>query len=406
LNLKDIQQRALGCALILGLSIAILAIAELVLRMVSSDSTGPASNSATTEFHPKYIFSLKPNLAAEFRRAGVNGGDVITWKTNSQSFRGKSLRRDAAMRVIVYGDSNIQARFSHLEHSFPAKLERYLSDLTSKDVEVINAGVRGHGPDQSLIRLSLDSDTVAPDVAVLHVFADNDLGDLLRNRLFGLEDNRLVPRTDALEQFQALDAQARSTDLVSSLLVVHTLRKVVKRVKRSLKSEQRDNQDEYVARLLEVTQREYSAYVEGGPLILEDHYDIDIALYPEWSSSLTKMALLDAVLAEAQRVATSKGFELFVLIQPSMVDLTHNFESLDYEHLSEFPSYDRERLTSIVEAMCARRKMHCLNLYPIFEANDPERLFFRGNNNHWNDAGQDLAARQTASWLFERLPHE
>ena len=51
-------------------------------------------------------------------------------------------------------------------------------------VQVVNAGVAAYGPDQAC--LALEADLAAgldPDLVVLCVFAGNDWGDLLRNKL-------------------------------------------------------------------------------------------------------------------------------------------------------------------------------------------------------------------------------
>lgn len=397
LRLQQIWKAVLTGVLLLGISISVLVSAEFALRLAF-----PAKIDVTTEFHSNLLFFPKPNIEDTFRRSEANGGDIITWKTNGQSFRGYELRTNADIRLVVYGDSNIQAGFSHLENTFPARLESYLNGFSDIDIEVINAGVPGYGPDQSLIRLSLDSDTLQPDIVVFHVFADNDFGDILRNRLFDIEENRLLDRTDALIQFEELE-QRNLKSFASSLLLVRAINKVMKNlVERELDTEQK-RKEHYISGLLDATEKEYAAYIQGGPLLIADHYDIDLALYPNSASSLMKVALLEGVLSEAQRVADSKGIQLLVLIQPSVVDLTRNFAFLDYSFLSTYPSYDRERLATIVEDICVLREIHYLNLFPVFLENQPDNLFFLETDNHWNDAGQNLAARETAQYIYENL---
>jgi hypothetical protein len=62
----------------------------------------------STEFDAKTIFQLKLNIERTFRRANINGSDVVTWKTNGQSFRGNELRANADIRIVVYRGSRCE----------------------------------------------------------------------------------------------------------------------------------------------------------------------------------------------------------------------------------------------------------------------------------------------------------
>ena len=176
------------------------------------------------EFHPQYIYSLKPNYSGKFTRLEVNGGEVRTWKSNRQSYRGNELRVEANFKIVVYGDSNIQAVFSRLEDTYTSKLENYLKRVSGKDVEVINAGVMGYGPDQNLLRLAAEADKLQPDMVIFHVNPANDFGDLLRNRLFDVVGGKLVRRADTISQ-QKKSIVQQSADFAASLLISRAAKK-------------------------------------------------------------------------------------------------------------------------------------------------------------------------------------
>jgi len=108
---------------------------------------------------------------------------------------------------------------------------------------------------------------------------------------------------------------------------------------------------------------------------------------------------MESVLVEAHRVAQSKGLQLLVLIQPSWIDITTNDDVMDYRYLANYSSYDRERLTSIVEDICMRWGIHNINLFKTFSENDANKLYFQNDDNHWNDAGQELAAKEVAGYI-------
>ena len=101
--------------IVLAISISIFACIEVILRTVADE---PEPEAVAYEFNEDYLFALKPNISKEYARAEENGGDVIHWQTNDNSFRGDELRDSGDYRIMVYGDSNIQARFSTNENTF------------------------------------------------------------------------------------------------------------------------------------------------------------------------------------------------------------------------------------------------------------------------------------------------
>lgn len=423
-----LRKRVGESILILVIPLLCLLALELGLRMVFPDKLKHVGNRGERIdhpdyykiSHPEYIFELKPNILKTFTRKEWNGGQTISWRTNKHSFRGNALRNDSEIRIIVYGDSNIQAKFSRLEDTFPVKVEKYLKVLQNKKVEVVNAGVSGFGPDQSLLKLSSQVDIFKPSIIVFHVFADNDYGDLIRNQLFDVIDGTLVRRTNALDRLFVGPLQ-KGREFASSLLITRATRKLLKSIvfwpvesqnnAQAIHSQEKEGgikkephsklkaQAEYVAKLISSTNNEYAAYKQERTPIMTDHYDIDIALDPKSESATTKVTLMELVLVEAYRLAQSKGLPFLVLIQPSWIDITTNDDDLDYRYLAKYSSYDRKRLTSIVEDICIRYGIHHINLFKPFSKNDPNKLYFQKNDNHWNTAGQDLAARKAAEYI-------
>ncbi len=61
--------------------------------------------------------------------------------------------------------------------------------------------------------------------------------------------------------------------------------------------------------------------------------------------------------------------------------------------LAKYLAYEPARLTSLVAELCARNDIPYVDLYAEFTRNDPEQLYFRHRNPHWNAAGQALGAR-------------
>lgn len=391
--------------LICSITAALFVVSEALLRLMFPrkvhEQSSVAPKDPAFEFDKECLILLKPNIQKTFISA-KGAMDNVTWRTNSHSFRGEELDKSADLRIIVYGDSNVQARFSELRYTFSYKLEKYLEDALDENIEVVNAGVVGFGPDQSLIRFSKEVDTYKPDIVILHIFADNDFGDIIRNRLFDLDpEGNLVSTDFTTEPDEQLTGNVKyksdSNAFLSNLFLVKGVRKVIKYIL----PEHRKIVREYTS----ISKAEFKVYEEKSARRFShfaDHYDLDLAIFPENKSSRTKVNLMERVLKRAQYTAKEKGVELIVLIQPSVIDLTENYK-LSYKHLDKYPGYKRSNLTDTVKNLCAANKIYKINLFDAFLMNEPDKLFFEGNNNHWNNLGQDLAARETKLHILKIL---
>jgi hypothetical protein len=392
------------------ISVALLVGGEFLLRAMYPYDVLPASSYDRTvyRFDSEILVALKPNLDSSFKHSDENGGDVIQWSTNSLGFRGGELRPNPDVRVVVYGDSNIQAGFSALRDTFPYRLEQELRALTGKDIEVINGGVVGMGPDQSLLRSERDVVELEPDVVLFHVFADNDFGDLIRNRLFDLDPSGNLVRT---EHERAVDGQlirAYDRSFLSTLLIVRAAEKLWNAVRPRDGTHgvgRIDSGEKLVEYLLEENARQYAVYESSGPgqySHFADLYDADVALHPRSESASAKIRLMDAVLRKASETARSAGALFFVVIQPSPIDVTRN-SVLSYEDLGEYPAYRPDNLSRAVENILARRKIDGFSLFDAFSTQSANDLYFKDGYDYWNDAGQSLAAKLTAERLAPLL---
>jgi len=407
MKIKKIVQDVLTIFLI---SIALVTIVEITLRVITPESTHttkkPDYESLAFTFHEDYLVSLKPNIEKTYIRNKQNGSDKIKWKTNSDAFRGNALKKNPKVRIMVYGDSSIHARFSTLENTFCFKLEQNLNNSGVVGVETINAGIIGFGPDQSLIRFEKEIDKYKPDIVIFHILAENDFGDIIKNRLFELDQSdNLVKTGHKKTRDQTLKKIPTLRKFYYSLFIVKKAGKLANRLKKPKEDTSTGKAEKAIQRYLSLCEKEYAVYKQTMPRKFShfgDHYDMDMVLYPDAESSRIKVKLMDRVLSRAKKTAESKGTDFIVLILPSVIDLTKNF-FISYEDLQKYPVYRPEHLTKAVESICRSNQIKFVNLYDVFRKNDPENLFFNGRNNHWNDAGQDIAAEVMTSYITSNI---
>ncbi len=404
-NLRD-------TGIVVAITLTVVILCEGILRILFPHS-GPADSAY--DFHPDYLMTLKPNVEKTFFGLLANGNTAVRWKTNAEGFRGAPLEENPDLKIMVYGDSNVQARFSSLKDTFSHRLETGLESRLGTNVDVINAGVIGFGPDQSLLKFRKEANVYRPDIVIFHVFADNDFGDLLRNRLFELApDGQLVEtphqRKLLAEEKARLAPDANAISLWSSLYLVQAARNFKKNLawffsKPDSDKENRDKSDEILRYFAEKGAAEYAVYRDRKPRrfsVLADQYDLDVATDMGSESARTKIALMDRVLRHARDFAESRNIKFLVLIQPSSRDLTENL-SPNHSDLAKFSGYGRNNISSAVDKICEVAGIGRINLFGIFMKNDPQTLYFKQADAHWSDAGQALAAEATADYVHREL---
>jgi hypothetical protein len=404
------MHESLKTALLLaGSCLMALLLAELATRVFV-----PVDPSAF-ELDDRVIFRFKPDTWTWFRHAKINGGERILIESNSLGYRGPepNLAPDVT-RVAVYGDSFIHGAFSPLPATYASRLEAALHARGRNDVQVLNAGTSGYGPDQNSLRIEDEIERIQPSAVVLSVYTGNDFGDLMRNKIYRLEGGALALNDYSIApETRKLFARKRELFDEGSLLNHSNL---VRSVKRALSSRQelrargddtpsRFGEPRHTARLIKARHREYRKLVLEGDnriTIGQDGYDADVSVVPDSESAVYKKALMEAVLAHMNDFLAARGIPLLLLIIPSPVDACRGYHA--QVNAEAYPDYRRSGPSEALEAMARRRGIASLNLFPPFHGETCLEFYFPRENDHWNAAGQARAAELSAEALLSLLP--
>ena len=342
----------------------------------------------------RLIFKFIPNRRSSITRTPLNGGETVTHRINSEGFRGDELRpAGEATRVIVYGDSFIHAFYSKDEETFAVRLGTLLADRLGRTVEVVNAGVSSYGPDQISMKMADELPRLRPDLVVVSIFAGNDYGDLLRHKLFRLgADGALVAN------HWKLDPKVRSWFELSQR------ESILKRALRNaLESSGPPPPAITLDFLLQEAEREYRSFViEHDDVVANTHrsyYNADVSLMPKSVSSRYKVTLMRAVLGRMRDVAARSRVPLVLLLIPYPSDVTDHYDGWRVDR-ERFPDYDGRNQIAPLEDMARTLGIPFVSLYDVFRAHDANSLYFHGGDDHWNAAGQQLAADVMAGYLL------
>lgn len=387
-----------GYLSVLGSIALALVIGEIALRALYSPRYF-----APYQLHPDYIYELVPNARREYRHLAVNGGEAYVYRINSDGFRGDELADDTERlcRVVVYGDSFIHGEFSRLKDTFAERLERRLAESSSRQGEVINAGIAGYGPDQNLRRFTDQAETLNPDLVVAAIYAGNDYGDLISNKLYRIGESGQLEANPYKLSSSVQRAMSHSRQ---ELLLRKVIRAAADNWRNSADSLRLDaTPKEKVEQALTQHQDEYREYVEEGDntvvSLTVDPYSADVSLLPQSPSAQYKVKLMSLVLAEYKAIADRHGIRLIGLVIPHPIDVSDGNHETGEVDRAIYPEYDSNRMSETIADVWRSLDVETLNLLPEFRRHGGTSLYLKGGDDHWNNAGQDLAAELLTTYL-------
>lgn len=382
---------------------------ESVLRFVTKEPKGPVKYQS----HPTALATLKPNL----RRKHTAWGDTHYYRTNEASVRDDSPLCQQP-NVLLFGDSNLFARFLPFDETLGEQLENSFDDTICS----VNFGVPGYGPDQSLSRMLYDVDHLGlmPQVVVLHIFADNDYGDLFRNYLFTVDASGKLQVTSRdktdfkLRTMERLQAQyllvRRLRDLAINLGLYQIPANEYLPADIDQPAQPFESDAEvlrYIESMEQVTRSEFEKYREGKYTTwLADVNDFYIALNPESEAARQAEQLLVAIFNAAREKSNALNACFVVLIQPAESDIaeTGAVSHVDLARYSEAYSrhYRPENLTDIAKRAAESSGVDYINLFDLYE-NSTLRTYepfeVDKGDSHWNAAGVRIAAEALRSYI-------
>ncbi len=361
--------RAAGLAaklLALGISALVgLGIAELGVRLLRPQSLSVwAMTDDGLVIHRR---GIRSHVTAHGKR----------FETNAIGMRDRDHPRrkpDGHYRILLFGDSFMEAAQVEFEDSLPHQLERDLSERLDRPVDVVNLAVSGWGTDAQLAYFERHASDYEPDLVLIAMTLHNDVRDNLAEQYHDLESGRLEARPVAtLPLRQALRQR------VQEWLAGHS----------------------HLYQLFVGSLRARGVVEQGRVL---DHHVVAL-LDPDPSPRIERgWALTEALLDRFQERASEQGARMGVLLIPlvyGVIDARLQ-EFLD-EHGLEASRVDVDRPQRVVREWGERRGVPVFDLRPalrdwaVRERSNPYLTL----DGHWNEDGHRVGAAEVARRLAE-----
>lgn len=374
-------------ALLAGVSLLCAVPLELTARRLFPPPPMPGD---MFESHPEVIYWPKPGArtVTTFPPWGFSEAPEIPNRINNLGFRGEDFpteKRPGVLRVLCLGDSYTYGMGVFHEHAYPAQLGSLLeARFPGRAIEVINAGVSGHGPWQARFILQQRGLPLRPDVVVMQTFLANDIGDTL------------------LREGRVLESYHRETFNFARAFLDRTTRAY--RVNRGLRE---------ACALYRV----FEARITGDWAILRAYNDFrwtEEKLRPpvmqpiermwtnepdlcEWYPTLEEgWALMQQDLEGIYRDCKEQGIPLVAFNIPWNIDRRKDERLV--KPSAEY-CYELDKGNRIVEAFLQQQSDAFVPLMAALRAHpDPQALMFRWDG-HFNQDGCRLLAEQVAAHL-------
>jgi len=299
-------------------------------------------------------------------------------RTNALGFRDEPIPKEKAagvFRIVVLGDSFMEALQVSHEDSLPHRLGELLDDLSGRRVEVVNAGVSGWGTADQLVWLRRLGLALEPDLVLVAMTLHNDVSDNLALRHHDLVAGlpRARPRTEMpLLAYAPLELKGW---LASHS---HLYRLITERLRGG---EIQTRAGALASHVTALMRRQPDEQIRQGWQLTRHHLD------------------------EIHEATRASGARMAIFMIPLAVQLDDRvFAEFLASHALDPNEVQLDRPQQVVREWGAAARVPVIDLLPAFQtrvATDP-RLLYIPADGHWNEAGHELAAQTVATALIER----
>jgi len=302
------------------------------------------------------------------------GHDIVTNSAGMRDREHKIEKRANQFRIMVLGDSFMEAKQVNFEDAFSSVLERTLREITHRDIEVINAGVSGWGTDDELTYLIREGVKYKPDLVLVAMTLHNDISDNLMEKFHLFQNGGISERPIEL------------TPAVSFLLL---------KVKEWL------NAHSHLYRLLFRASVMQWAAKEG--VALESHVGSLLRGAPP-DSIKRGWTMTEQLLGKLTRVAHSIGAKVVVVLIPLQAqvssDLMGPFLQANNLRSEEVNLLQPQETMAKITRRIGIPMIDLLSILKTEVASCQCEMHVHGDG-HWNEKGHEIAGRFVAHQLAQ-----
>lgn len=370
------KRHAANTALTIASVAVTLVVVEIFLRHFAPQQEFVPNIRTVYDPHPVIGFTLRPNVKTEF------GFD-----TNQHGMRDYARytkrKPEGVYRIICLGDS-MTFSITGLEDAWPKVMERSFA-TGARNIEVINAGVSGYGPDEEYFYLKDYLLDFEPDLVILGFFVGNDISDSYQHPANTAVDGTLIHIEDARKLTASqISWEKRKREFLNRF---HVARLVINR--------------DYSTLFTALGQRNINLrkYMNRADSRCLNDLDIRAHSSPATFSPVFKIAWANALdwIDKMNRLAAARGVQFAVAVIP-VVEQFDTPEVIAAKNRMR-SGYDWEQPQTALMEESARRGWRTFNPLPAMRGQWDGRALYYCRDPHFNETGNALFAEALKDWL-------
>ena len=323
-----------------------------------------------------------------FEYDGNSGRTVVAF--NSKGLRSKEHvyeKVNDTYRILVLGDSYVEAADVSMEHTFASKLEAQLRKAGCRS-ELINSGVGGYGTDQELLFLRYEGWKYSPDLVLLMFTIDNDVHDnMVKNYCRQTEQGIICQAPDRIGNWRR-GVVATKTFLQTHWHTYSFLQEKTARIR----------QVRLILQWLGL-----SEFKDANEMQQQVPMPLNLFLRDAPTEVTRGWDLTKAIVREVHEEVTGRGVEFAVALIPSNLQLDQDtFRQATQEFNLPFSTLDRTKPNDIMVEFGQKQEIFTIDLLESFLT--AQRNGERVVDGHWNALGHQLVAEQMFEVLGSALP--
>jgi hypothetical protein len=297
----------------------------------------------------------------------------VTASFNSAGMRDREhpvQKPPGVFRILVLGDSFIEALQVPFEESFTSLLQRELGERAPQRIEVMNASVSGWGTDDELKYLTSYGRRFKPDLIVVAMTLYNDVSDNLRERFHTVRDGALVAKPPTRASF----VDYTIIQLKGWLASRFQIWQLVTRARR--------------LRETKIEAQQLSTHVNG-------------LFLPSDARMARGLELTTLLLERMRAIATEDGGRVVLVLIPLGVQLSDQ-QFAEFAGGAAGAQLDRPQRE--LKRIADRAGIEVIDLLPAFRewATAGGAALYLARDGHWDRPGHRLAARIVGTELGRR----
>jgi hypothetical protein len=280
-----------------------------------------------------------------------------------------------SFRILLLGDSFMEAYQVSLENSFPRLLEGILNSSFDRPIEVVNASVSGWGTDDELLYLMRYGLQFNPDLILIAMTLHNDISDNLRQEYHVYSKHELYEKSEHEIPF----AKFLELEIKTFLATRSHLYQLFLRYWRS-------------------------NLVQASARILDQHL-VDLVRVPQGERIIQGWDMTSRLLAKTKVIGKTIGASTALFLLPLRIQTSDDtFNAFLARHGLENSQVVLAQPQTVMESIGLQEGIEVIDLLPKFRELSGtlgKPLYVEGDG-HWNEYGHSLAAKIVAKELLRR----